>query len=116
MKSFTSVLVAAAIAAGAILPAQAAPVCLETYRIDHTSVKDPKTILFYMKGGKIWSNALLNACPGLNFHGFVMNVTGGDDIICSNQQSISVLVTHETCMMGAFTPYTPPAKTPADKS
>lgn len=116
MKTFTTVLAAAAIAASAALPAQASPVCLQTILIDHTTVKDPKTILFHMKGGKVWRNTLINACPGLLFHGFVMDIRGGNDEVCSNEQTISVLKTHETCMMGEFTPYVPPEKAPAAKS
>jgi hypothetical protein len=109
MKTFTTVLAAAALAGLAALPAQAAPVCLETFRIDHTHVLDSRNVLFYMKDGKIWHNALKNSCPALNFHGFVMNVRGADTV-CSNQQSIKVLQSGEVCMLGEFTPYTPPAK------
>lgn len=110
MKTFVSALTAAAIAAAAAFPVQAAPVCLQSTRIDHTHVQDAQTILFYMKNGDIYANALKNACPGLHFHGFVMNIRGGNDTICSNQQSITVLETHEVCMMGAFTPYKVPTK------
>jgi len=118
MRTFVSAFTAAAIAAGAMAaPAMASPICLTSHLIDHTSVqKDAQTILFYMKGGKVYSNTLRNRCPGLNFHGFVMNLRG-TDVVCDNQMSISVLVTHETCMMGAFSPYEAPAKAPAaDKS
>jgi hypothetical protein len=108
MKTSTTAL--AAIAVCAVLPAQAAPVCLQTIRIDHTSVVDSKSILFHMKGGQIWKNTLLNSCPGLNFHGFSMVIRGGDDTVCSNQQSIRVLESGEICMMGEFTPYTPSGK------
>lgn len=114
MRKIVSALTAAAIAAGAtVAPALAGspPVCIQSNLIDHTSVqKDNQTILFYMKGGKVYSNQLRNACPGLAFHGFVVNIRGGNDTLCSNQESISVLVTHEVCMMGAFSPYTPPVK------
>ena len=117
MRKIVSALTAAAIAAGAtVAPALAESVCIQSNLIDHTSVqKDNQTILFYMKGGKVYSNQLRNACPGLAFHGFVVNIRGGNDTLCSNQESISVLVTHEVCMMGAFSPYTAPAKAP-DKS
>ncbi|MBV8977205.1 MAG: hypothetical protein JO261_06625 [Alphaproteobacteria bacterium] len=112
MRTLVSALTAAAIGAGALSPAVAAPVCLTSYLIDHSSVKDPQTLLFYMKDGSVYANHLLAACPGLNFHGYVMNIRGGNAQICSNQESISVLVTHEVCQMGAFTPYEPAAKTP----
>jgi len=109
MKTFTSALAAAAIAACAASPALASPVCLWSYRIDHTSVLDSKNILFYMKDGKVWHNTLQNSCPSLNFHGFTM-VMRGTDQVCSNQQSIKVIDSGEICMMGEFTPYAPPGK------
>jgi len=109
MKTFTTALAAAALMACAALPAQASPVCLELNRIDHTSVVDSKNILFHMKGGKVWHNGLKNSCPALNFHGFIMNVRGGDTV-CSNQQSIKVIDSGQVCMLGEFTPYTPPSK------
>jgi hypothetical protein len=103
-----------AVAAALIVPASAAPVCLTSYMIDHTSVqKDDQTILFYMKDGKVYANKLLAACPSLHFHGYEFGIPGGNEQICSNQQSIHVLVTHEVCQMGEFVPYTPPPKEPA---
>lgn len=115
MKTVTTTLAAAAIAACAALPAAASPVCIQSHLIDHTSVQDSKTVLFHMKDGKVWRNSLQNSCPSLNFHGFVMNM-GPVDTVCSNQQSISVLETHETCMLGEFTPNTPPAAQGGQKS
>jgi len=110
MKTFTTTLAAAAIAVCAALPAQASPVCLWTYRIDHTSVLDSKNILFHMKDGKVWHNALQNPCPSLNFHGFTMVVRGGNESVCSNQQAIKVIDSGEICMLGEFTPYAAPGK------
>jgi hypothetical protein len=110
MKTFTTTIAAAATLALAALPALASPVCLQVSRIDHTHVQDSKNVLFYMKDGKIWHNALANACPALNFHGFVMDVKGSVDTVCSNQQSIKVLDSGETCMLGEFAPYSPPGK------
>jgi len=91
-------------------PAQPAQntVCLWTYQIDHTTVPDKNTILFYMRDGKIWKNTLPQPCPGLLFHGFAY--VAHADQICSNMQSIQVIETHEVCMLGAFEPYTPPPK------
>ena len=113
MKVFTTALAAAGLAAVIALPAQAAaPVCLQTIQIDHTSVKDSQTILFYMKNGDVFQNRLRNACPDLHFHGFVMDIRGGGEV-CSNQQTIKVLVSHQVCQMGEFTPYRAPPKAPA---
>lgn len=118
MRNLVSAFTAAAIAAGAFSPAVAArPVCLPSILIDHTHVqKDAQTILFYMKNGKVYANTLRNRCPGLIFHGFVLNFRGGNNEVCSNQENINVLVTHETCALGEFTPYEAPPKAPADKS
>jgi len=100
-------------AAAADAPA-AAPnpntVCLWTYQIDHTHYIAPRTILFYMKGGTVWQNTLVNDCNGLSFNGFAYVTRDGQ--ICSNMQSIIVLRTHQVCLLGQFTPYTPPAKAP----
>ena len=86
-------------------------VCLWTYRIDHTKYIRPRTLLFYMQGGKVWQNTLQNDCTGLDFNGFAYVTHDGE--ICSNMQSIMVLRTHEVCLLGAFTPYTPPPKSDA---
>jgi hypothetical protein len=115
MKTFITTLAGAAIAACTALPAMAAPVCIVSRLIDHTSVQDSKTVLFHMKDGKVWRNTLQNPCPSLNFHGFVMNM-GPVDTVCSNQQSIRVLKTNETCMLGEFVPNTPPAAAAGQKS
>jgi len=105
-----STAVAAAADAPATAPINPNTVCLWTYLIDHTHFISPRTILFYMRNGKIWQNTLVNDCPGLNFYGFEYVTRDGQ--ICSNMQSIHVLRTHEVCLLGAFTPYTPPEKAP----
>ena len=110
MKAFTTALAAAGLAAVMALPAQAAPVCLQTILIDHTSVKDASTVLFYLKNGQVWRNTLQTPCPSILMHGFKMGVGGGDNKVCSNQMPIQTLVTHQTCALGEFTPYTPPSK------
>ncbi len=107
MKAFTTALAAAGLAAVIALPAQAAPVCLQTILIDHTSVKDANTVLFYLKNGQVWRNTLKAPCPSILMHGFNMHVGGGDNKVCSNQMPIQTLVTHQTCALGEFTPYTP---------
>lgn len=101
----------AAVAASA-QPAPGHPVCirpfdLPTGSVDHTHVVDPKTILFYMRDGKIWKNSLPSACPGLMFHGF--SFLTYQDEVCSNAQGIQVIETGEVCQLGAFTSYAPPA-------
>lgn len=107
----TALTAAAAVVVGT--PAMARPICLQSILIDHTSVKDAQTLLFHMKNGDVFQNTLKTRCPGLKFHGFVMDFRGGNNEVCSNQENISVLVTHEVCPLGEFVPYTPekpPAK------
>lgn len=117
MKTLAICSLAAALACGTAFaqPAKSeAPVkrprsvCLWTYMIDHTKSPDPNTIIFYMRGGKAWKNTLQYPCRGLRFHGFAYVTRDGQ--ICSNMQSIIVLESHDLCMLGDFTPYTPPPK------
>lgn len=84
-------------------------VCLNTQNIDHTQTPDNRTILFYMRGGKIWKNTLLNECMGLTFDGFAYVATPPSQI-CGNMQTIRVIRTGTVCMLGPFEPYTPPPK------
>jgi len=72
--------------------------------VDHTRTVDASTILFYMRDGKVWKNTLKSPCPGLAFHGFTY-VTHYTEL-CGNE-GINVLVTHQTCALGNFTPFTP---------
>ncbi len=88
------------------------PICLDPAFIDHTQIVDDSTILFHMKGGKVWKNTLASKCFGLKMQGgFAYEVQGGT--ICSNMQTIRVLDQGSICSLGDFTPYTPPA--PAEK-
>lgn len=86
-------------------------ICLNADQIDHLSYPDDKTILFHMRGGKvkIWKNTLQNACPNMKFQGGIAyEIKGGT--ICGNMQTFHVISYWTPCMMGAFTPYTPPKK------
>ena len=88
-------------------------VCIDPSRINHLSYPDDSTILFHMDGGKvrIWRNDLKRACPGLKFEaGIAWEIRGGS--ICSNMQNFYVLRRWTPCFLGAFTPYTPPEKSP----
>lgn len=86
------------------------PICLDPAFIDRTQIVDDSTILFHMRGGKIWKNTLASKCFGLKMQGgFAYEVQGGT--ICSNMQTIRVLNQGSICALGEFTPYTPPEKT-----
>jgi hypothetical protein len=86
---------------------QPARVCLRPSDISNTTIIDDSTILFRMKGGKIWKNELEGKCFGLKIEGgFSYEVRG--DAICGNQQPIKVLRSMTHCMLGAFTAYVEP--------
>ncbi len=72
--------------------------------VDHTKTVDASTILFYMRDGKVWKNTLKAPCPGLAFHGFTYVTHYAE--LCGNE-GINVLVTHQACSLGDFTPYAP---------
>lgn len=118
MKLFATAALMAALAATSAQAQSTAsttgvgPICLRPFDtpsdlIDHTHVVDARTILFYLRDGRILKNTLATPCPGLMFHGFAF-LTRADEI-CSNSQGIRVLVTEQVCQLGAFSPYTPPA-------
>lgn len=77
-------------------------ICLRTMDISSTTTPDDKTILFHMRGGKVWRNDLRGTCSGLRFYGFAYTATPPDQI-CGNLQIIRVLKTHAVCSLGPFT-------------
>lgn len=112
------ILMGAALGSLLVGPVQAQPaadgsakanVCLDITRIDHTTVPDSRTILFYMQDRKIWKNTLRNDCVGLTYYGFAYEPTPPNQI-CGNLQTIRVVHDGTVCMLGAFEPYTPPPK------
>lgn len=50
-----------------LVPAGKAVNCVQLRQIQHTHVRDDRTIDFHMLGGKIYRNTLPNSCPGLGF-------------------------------------------------
>ncbi|HEY1630386.1 MAG TPA: hypothetical protein VGF56_03685 [Rhizomicrobium sp.] len=87
----------------AATPALADNVCIRSRDIDRTSVPDDRTVLFHMKGGKVWKSAMMAPCAGLRFHGFVYDASPNGDI-CGNLQTIRVITTGSVCALGPFTP------------
>jgi hypothetical protein len=86
------------------------PICIHPFwtqqdELNHTHVLDPQHVLFYMRDGQVLLNTLKGPCPGLMFHGF--NFVTPEDDVCANSTHIQVLETHETCVLGPFTPYAP---------
>ncbi len=83
-------------------------VCIRAADIDHTETPDNSTILFYMRGHKVWKNTLASPCFNLknNFNGFTY-VLDPTNEICSNLQSIHMNDTGAVCLLGDFTPVEP---------
>jgi hypothetical protein len=103
MSRIAKAAIAAGFAALAVAAAaRAAPVCLETDRIQNTSIVDSRTILFHMKDGTTWRNTLRNSCPDLKWYGFTYAVHGSLEI-CENLLAIHTLYGGDTCLLGRFT-------------
>ena len=107
MRKFATLGALAVLGAVLIAPAVAAqsghvPVCLQSDRIDRTTVVNPQKILFRLKDGQVYSSTLRTPCLGLRFNGFVY-VTPMDEI-CGGSQSIRVLQTNQVCVLGPFEP------------
>ena len=99
----------AALAATEAAPADRShPTCFSPRDIDSTKPISDREIVFRMKNGKMWLNTLKANCPGLKFEdGFSWTIRG--DTVCENMQTITVLRRGNSCLLGAFTPYTPPS-------
>jgi uncharacterized protein DUF6491 len=41
--------------------------CIDIVRIDHSRVRDDRTVDFYMRGREVYRNRLPDECPGLAF-------------------------------------------------
>lgn len=74
-KSITTGLIAAAIVAGAAVPAMAAdgekPLvrCIDITRMSSSKVVDNQTIILKMRGGPDYKMTLAHRCPGLKMQG-----------------------------------------------
>jgi hypothetical protein len=77
-------------------------VCLNVTQIQRTEVPDDRTIIFHMRDGKVWRNALRTVCPMLKISPYSQILNG--DLVCSNQQFIHVLMTGNDCVLGDFSP------------
>ena len=87
--------------------------CIDLIRIDRSEVVDDQTILFHMKGGKVWKNTLPYKCPRLGFEKAFSHKTSINRL-CSID-TITVLDTTArlpgaSCGLGKFEAYTPPPK------
>jgi hypothetical protein len=87
----------------AAAPAHAAPpVCLDSYRIDHTDVPDDSTILFTMRDHSVYRAHLVNRCVGLRLdpRGFTYEPIPGNNQICENLLTIRLNSYGGVCLVG----------------
>jgi len=96
-----TILAAMALLAVAASPA-AANMCVKSRDIQSTDSKDGKLLTFKMRDGRVLVNHLQGICSDLRFEGFVWVLRGGDEDICENQQSLQVLRSGQTCLLGKF--------------
>jgi hypothetical protein len=89
-----------ALTTAAASPAAAA-MCVQSRDILSTNSKDGKLMTFRMRDGSVLVNHLQGVCSDLKFEGFVWVLRGTDDI-CENQQSLRVLRSGQTCLLGKF--------------
>jgi hypothetical protein len=82
-------------------------VCLPVAQIDHTEIMNDNAIIFFMKDGKTYTNAMPMPCPSLAMEKGFAYVNDGLDV-CSNSQTIRVLRSGNFCELGQFTPFQTP--------
>ena len=79
----------------------AAHMCVQTRDIVGTNSKDGKLMTFKMRDGRVLVNHLQGVCSDLRFEGFAWVLRGTEDV-CENQQSLKVLRSGQTCLLGKF--------------
>ena len=99
----------------AILPAQALCVS-ERDIVSTTPSNDGRRLTFKLRDGRVLVNHLQGRCSDLRFNGFVWVLRGNNDI-CENMQSLRVIQSGQTCLLGKFdsvakTSPAPPPKAP----
>jgi len=80
-----------------------AAICLRNQDIKSTTSPDGKTLIVRMRDGKVWQNRLQGACSDLRFNGFVWVIHGPEEI-CEHTQTLRVLQSGQTCVLGKFIP------------
>ncbi len=92
-----------------IVPAGEAKSCIPLMGIDHTRVRDDRTIDFYMRGRQVYRNVLPSPCPELGFEERFSYATSLSQL-CS-VDIITVLhdsppIRGASCGLGPFQPVT----------
>jgi hypothetical protein len=83
--------------------------CIPSDRIDHTSVQDDQTVLFYMRDHTVWQNTLDGKCVGLKLDpgGFTYNVTVPETHKLCSRETIRLNHTGQPCLLGEFAQLAP---------
>ena len=102
MRNILSALVLAATALA--VPATAWSKCIDVRNIDSAHSDDGKTMVFKMKDGTVLVNHLQGVCSDLKWNGFIWTLHSGDNQVCENQQSLRVIQSGQTCVLGKFDP------------
>jgi hypothetical protein len=97
MKAMLAIL---ALTIATVSPA-AANLCVQSRDIRSATSQDGKLMTFKMRDGRVLVNHLQGICSDLKFEGFSWVLHGNDDI-CENMQSLKVLRSGQTCLLGKF--------------
>jgi hypothetical protein len=78
-------------------------VCIPSWKVTGTRILSRTQILFYTSGKEVWLNTLPHPCSIDNTDGFVWQSSYPQ--YCDNIETIKVIRTGQSCMLGKFTPY-----------
>ena len=85
----------------AVASPAAAKLCVQSRDILSTDSKDGKLMTFKMRDGSVLVNHLQGVCSDLRYEGFTWILRGNNDI-CENEQSLKVIRSGQTCLLGKF--------------
>lgn len=74
--------------------------------VSTTPSNDGRQLTFKLRDGRVLVNHLQGVCPDLRFNGFTWVLHGNNDI-CENMQTLRVLQSGQTCVLGKFEPARP---------
>jgi len=97
----TIIAIVTAVIAGATISPASANMCVQARDIQSATSKDGKLMTFQMRDGRVLVNHLQGVCSDLRYEGFEWTLRGTEDI-CENQQSLKVLRSGQTCLLGKF--------------
>jgi len=89
-----------------------APVCIATYRINHTDVPDDTAIVITMNDRSVYRAKVQGNCVGLSTdtRGYTWEPNPGTNEICANLFTIRLNTTHAICLMGDIVMIKPPKR------